>query len=147
MARHRVIAGVALGAGFGFLLSWGQLSNPDRIRDMLILDDPYIYEIMAAAIAVGFVGLRVLRRLGARALLTGEPVRWVVESPRSKHVIGGALFGVGWAISDACPGPIIVQMSQGVGYGFATFAGVLIGVMLHLRTRDRFAPDVVGAGD
>ena len=42
------------GAIFGFAISWGQFTDPDRIRDMLLLDDPYIYLMMASAIAVGF---------------------------------------------------------------------------------------------
>ncbi|HEY1596644.1 MAG TPA: hypothetical protein VGF74_14710, partial [Thermoleophilaceae bacterium] len=67
-------ASVLLGAAFGFLISWGQFTDPDRIRDMLLLGDPYLYLMMFTAMAVGTLGTRLLARFHARALLTGAPV-------------------------------------------------------------------------
>ena len=74
---------VALGFGavFGVAMSWGQFVDPDRIRDMLLLRDPYLYLMMGTAVAVGFAGTRLLRRFRARALLTGDPVSWETEGP------------------------------------------------------------------
>jgi hypothetical protein len=62
------------GALFGFLISWGQFSDPDRIRDMLLLRDPYLYLMMFSAIAVASTGTWLLRRRRAHALVTGERI-------------------------------------------------------------------------
>jgi uncharacterized membrane protein YedE/YeeE len=130
----------ALGVVFGFLLSWGGLSDPDAIRRMLLLEDGYLYVMMAGSVAVSFVGVRLLRRAHARALLTGEPVSWTTNSPERRHVTGSILFGLGWAVSDACPGPIATQLGQGVTWSLFTFAGVVAGVLIFLRRQEAASP-------
>jgi uncharacterized protein len=132
----RVAAGI-FGAAFGFLISWGQFSDPDRIRDMLLLRDPYLYLMMAGAVAVGFVGLRLLRRAHARTLLTGEPIRYEVTRPERRHVVGAVIFGVGWSIADSCPAPIAAQLTQGVAWSLFTIAGIAIGILVFLRRQER----------
>ena len=135
MTRVRV-ASVLLGAGFGFLLSWGQFIDPDRIRDMLLLRDAYMWEMFACAVAVAFVGLRLMRRFRARSLLTGQPVSWSTARPRREHVVGAAIFGVGWAVSDVCPGPIAAQLGQGIAWCLPLLVGVGLGVLLHVRAQE-----------
>jgi uncharacterized membrane protein YedE/YeeE len=132
----RAAAGV-LGAAFGFLISWGQFSDPDRIRDMLLLEDPYLYLMMASAIAVGFAGLRLLRRARARAFVTGEEIDFETTRPEGRHYAGAALFGVGWAVADSCPAPIAAQLAQGVAWSLFTIAGIVIGILIYLRRQER----------
>jgi uncharacterized protein len=134
----RVVA-VALGAVFGFAISWGQFLDPDRIRAMLLLEDPYLYLMMATAVAVGFIGVRLLRRFGARALLTGTPVSWSSDRPERRHVVGAAIFGAGWAVTDSCPAPIAGQLAHGVPWSVVTITGVLVGIFLFFRRQERRA--------
>jgi uncharacterized protein len=134
------LAAALIGVAFGFLLSWGQATSPDRIRDMLLLEDAYLYLMLGSGVVVATVGTRLLRRARARALVTGEPVGWERLRPERRHVVGSALFGVGWAVSDACPGPIAAQLGQGFAWSFFTLAGVFIGVALYLRTQDQKRP-------
>lgn len=136
MSRVRASAAV-LGGVFGFIISWGQFTDPDRIRDMLLLEDPYLYLMMASAIAVGFAGTRLLRRRGTRALLTGDSIRWSVAKPARHHVAGAALFGLGWAVADSCPAPIAAQLTQGVLWSLFTIAGVFIGILGYFRWQER----------
>ena len=140
MTRIRVVS-AAFGVAFGFLLSWGKLTDPEVIGRMLRLESAYVYLVMASAIAVGFVGVRLLRRAHARAVLTGEPVRWSTRKPQPRHVYGSALFGIGWAISDACPGPIAAQLGQGFGWSLFTAAGMVGGVLLFLRREEPVAEE------
>jgi uncharacterized membrane protein YedE/YeeE len=130
-------AAVGFGAVFGIAMSWGQFVDPDRIRDMLLLRDPYLYLMMGTAVAVGFLGTRLLRRARARALLTGEPVQWETESPAPRHVVGAAIFGLGWAVADSCPAPIAAQLAQGALWSLFTIAGVFIGIVAYLRWQER----------
>jgi uncharacterized membrane protein YedE/YeeE len=129
------VAAVAFGAIFGFAISWGQFIDPDRLREMLLLEDLYLYFMMATAVTVGFLGVRLLRRLRVRALLTGTPVTWSTDRPERRHVVGAAIFGVGWAITDSCPAPIAGQLAQGVLWSLITLAGVLVGIALWFRAR------------
>jgi uncharacterized membrane protein YedE/YeeE len=139
MTRVRAAAAI-LGALFGFIISWGQFTDPDRIRDMLLLNDPYLYLMMATAIAVGFLGTRLLRRRNARALLTGQPVSWSTAKPAPRHVAGAAIFGLGWSIADSCPAPIAAQLTQGVAWSVFTFAGVVVGILGYFRWQERSVP-------
>lgn len=136
MRRAAALVGVA----FGFLLSWGQATSPDRIREMLLLEDPYLYLMLGSGVLVASAGVRLLRRARAHALVTGEPVAWETLRPERRHVVGSVLFGAGWAVSDACPGPIAAQLGQGVAWSLFTLAGVVIGIGLYLRTQERAQP-------
>jgi hypothetical protein len=133
------VVAVLFGSVFGFMLSWGQFTSPDRIRDMLLLEDLYLYEMMFTAIVIGFIGIRLLRRFHARALIGGDLVGWVTERPARHHLGGAFLFGLGWAVTDACPAPIAGQLAQGVWWSVATMAGVFVGIELYLRRQEREA--------
>ena len=138
---------VGFGIAFGFLLAWSGLASPDVIRDALLLEDPYMYLMLGSAVTVGLVGTRLLRRRHARALLTGEEVACTVDGPERRHVTGSALFGTGWAIACACPGPIAVQVGQGVAWGVPAFLGMVLGVWLYFaRERDAPAPAATAPG-
>ena len=136
---RKTVAAVAAGIAFGFLISWGQFTDPDRIREMLLLEDPYLYEMMFSAMAVAFLGSRLLRRRHARALLTGEEIVLQTESPQRNHFTGAAIFGLGWAVTCSCPAPIAGQLAQGTLWSVATIAGVLAGVELYFRSRESAA--------
>ena len=134
------LAAALIGVAFGFVLSWGQATSPDEIREMLLLEDFYLYLMLGSGVAVATVGTRLLRRARARALVTGEPVGWERLRPERRHIVGSAVFGAGWAISDACPGPIAAQVGQGFAWSLFTLAGVMLGVHLYLRTQVRERP-------
>jgi uncharacterized protein len=137
--RRLFVAGVGFGLLFGFLLSWGRLTDPDVIRDMLVLNEAYVFLMMASAVAVGFVGVKLLLRRHQRALLTGEEVSVRTERPERRHVIGSATFGLGWAIACTCPGPVAAQLGQGLSWGLCTAAGIVGGVLLFNARRGRTA--------
>ena len=133
------VRGAAFGFGalFGFLISWGQFTDPDRIRQMLLLEDPYLYLMMFSSIAVAFLGTRLLMRRRARALLTGQLVRQQTARPEPRQLAGAAIFAVGWSLADSCPAPIAAQLSQGVLWSLFTIAGVFLGILAYFRWQER----------
>ena len=70
------VAGGVVGVVFGVTLSWTGLTSPDVLREGLLLDNAYLYLVFASAVAASSIGLALLRRARARAVLTGEPVAW-----------------------------------------------------------------------
>lgn len=132
----RLVAAV-FGAGFGGVLAWAQLTDPDRIRQMLLLEDAHYYLMMATAFAVGTLGIRLLLRRRALALVTGEPVSVDSFPVERRHVTGSVLFGLGWAVTNACPGPIAAQLGQGLWWSLLTLAGFLLGASLHATLAER----------
>jgi uncharacterized membrane protein YedE/YeeE len=140
----RRLAGLVVGAVFGVTLSWTGMSSPEVLREALLLDNAYLYLFFASAVATSTLGLWLLRRARARALLTGEPVAWTREAPRRNHVVGSVIFGVGWAVADACPGPIATQVGQGVLWSLFTITGVVAGMVLAQRVSASAAERVGG---
>ncbi len=134
------VASVLLGAGFGFLLSWGRMTDPDAIQAMLLLEDFYLYLMMASTIAVAMPGLLLLKRLQKTAALTGETIDLTRQKPTRNHVVGAAIFGLGWAVAATCPGPISAQLGQGYAWALVTLPGMLLGVYAALRLAGRPQP-------
>jgi uncharacterized membrane protein YedE/YeeE len=134
-AVARRAAAFGVGAIFGLVLSWSGMTNPDVLRDGLLFRDAYLMLFFVSALVTAFAGLRVLKVLRARSLLTGEPVSFAPVRPQRHHVTGSLLFGTGWAIAAVCPGPVAAQLGQGVPWALATMAGLVLGIWLFLRRR------------
>jgi uncharacterized membrane protein YedE/YeeE len=137
-------AGLGVGLVFGVTLSWSGLASPEVIRQALLFERSYLFLVFASAVLVAAAGLALLRRGKRRALVTGAPLEWTLERPARRHILGSALFGLGWGVADACPGPIATQVGQGIAWGVFTFAGVVVGVYLFLR---REHPETEPAAD
>jgi uncharacterized protein len=131
------VAGVVIGIVFGVVLSWSGMTSPEVIRQSLLFHSSYLFLFFGAAVATSFVGLWLLRRRAPRALLTGERVGWETVRPERRHVAGSLLFGIGWGVAGACPGPIATQLGQGIVWGLPTAAGLVLGIVLFRRLQAR----------
>lgn len=128
-------AAAIIGIVFGVVLSWSGMTSPDVVRQGLLFESAYLFLFFGAAVTTAFVGLRVLRRRAPRALLTGERVAWQTSRPERRHVAGSVLFGIGWGVTGACPGPIATQLGQGIAWGVPTTIGLVAGIVLFGRVR------------
>jgi hypothetical protein len=135
------LAAAAIGVVFGFALAWSGMSDPDVIRSGLLLESAYLFLFFAAALATAVVGMQLLRRLLTRALVTREPIVVPARPPERRHIVGSVIFGLGWSIAAACPGPIAAQLGDGVLWSIATAAGLLLGVKLALVRGRMTAPE------
>jgi uncharacterized membrane protein YedE/YeeE len=126
------LAGLGVGVAFGVVLAWSGMMSPDVIRGALLFEDSYLFLFFASAVATAAIGLRLLRGAG-RATWAPQPIE-------RRHVTGALIFGVGWGISDACPGPIATQLGQGIWWAVWTLTGVLLGVYLFLRRSEETEP-------
>jgi uncharacterized membrane protein YedE/YeeE len=131
----RRLTGLVVGAVFGVTLSWSGLASPEVLRSGLLFEKSYLFLFFGSAVATAFVGLRVVRALRSRAVLTAEPVRWAVQRPERRHLEGSLLFGLGWGIADVCPGPALAQLGQGVAWSLFTLAGIAVGAQVFQRRR------------
>ena len=109
------------------------MSDPDVIRGALLFQESYLFLFFASAVIVASVGVRLLR--GRRSLLTRERIDWRSTPVQRRHIAGSVLFGTGWALADACPGPIATQLGQGIVWSLFTLAGVVAGIWVFLRRR------------
>lgn len=127
------LAAAACGVAFGFVLSWVHATDPDAIRRMLLLEDLYLFGVLGLSTMTAFAGIRVLSRLGVRALVTHEPLSWTRTPPDRRHLVGSAIFGMGWGVANTCPGPVAAQLGQGALWSVLTISGIVIGMRLRAR--------------
>jgi uncharacterized protein len=129
----KILAGAAIGVVFGIVISWSGMASPEIIRHALLFEQAYLFLMFASAVATASLGLALLRRRERAALLTGERLSYGRDEIQRRHIAGSFLFGIGWAIADACPAPIAAQIGQGVPWAIFTLTGVGFGVWLFLR--------------
>lgn len=137
------VAGAVIGIVFGVVLSWSGMTSPEVIRAGLLFQSSYLFLFFGAAVTTAFAGLWLLRRRAPHALLTGERVEWDTVKPERRHVAGSLLFGVGWGVAGACPGPIATQLGQGIAWGIPTAVGLVLGILLfrRLQAHAQIAPE------
>lgn len=127
------IAGAGIGLVFGFMICWSGMVSPNVIQGALRFEETYLFFFMGAAMGTATIGLAILRRRGGNALLTGAPIAWKPEAIERRHIQGAFMFGVGWGVTNVCPGPVAAQVGQGIGWALITITGVFIGVWAYQR--------------
>lgn len=125
---HKVL-GLLFGGGFGFVLAAANLHEYDTIHKMLRLEEIDVFLLMGGAIGTSLPLLWWLERRRANTAL-GGPLFLSRSKPRREHVFGGALFGIGWAVSGTCPAPALVMLVSGAGLAAVTIAGLFVGLNL-----------------
>ncbi len=118
----------ALAVVFGFVLSRSGAADYNFIQKMFLFESFQLYGIIGTAVLVTAPGLWLLKRHGKAA--NGAPLA-IAKKPRHKgQVVGGLLFGAGWAITGMCPGPVLVTLGEGKLYAWGALAGVVSGAYL-----------------
>jgi hypothetical protein len=119
-----------IGLGFGIVLVKSEVISWFRIQAMFRFQEAHMYLIIGSAVVVGALSLFVIKKLQMKTV-SGEEIR-IREKPFNKGVVfGGILFGMGWAITGACPGPIYAQIGSGAYMALVTFAAALVGAYLY----------------
>ncbi len=124
------IAALALGLTFGIVLCWSGMSSPDVIRGALLLEQSYLFLFFASAVGTAALGLWIVGRRDREDAAPRQPAE-------RRHVTGSVIFGVGWGVSNVCPGPLASQVGMGVGWSLFMLAGVVGGVWLFQRQSER----------
>jgi hypothetical protein len=103
------------GTLFGLVLTKGEVVSWFRIQEMFRFQSFHMYGIIACAIAVAALSLAVMRRFSMRAL-DGTAISLAPKEMGRGYgyAIGGTIFGVGWALTGACPGPLFALVGSGV---------------------------------
>lgn len=125
-----------VGIYFGILLIKSEVILWDRIHRMFLFQEAHMYLVIGSAVAVGALGMWIIRRFEVKTL-EGEPIAYRPKPFDKGIVYGGIAFGMGWAITGACPGPIYAQIGSGAWPAVFTLGGAVLGMYLFALVRER----------
>jgi uncharacterized protein len=125
-----------IGIYFGIVLTKSEVVRWQRVHDMFLFREPFMYLIIGTGIVVAMVSMLLLKALHARAV-DGKPITYKPKPMHKGVVIGGMIFGAGWAITGACPGPIYAQIGGGEWLAVLTFLGAMAGMYVYALLKPR----------
>jgi uncharacterized membrane protein YedE/YeeE len=101
-----------VGVVFGLALTKGEAISWYRIQEMFYFQGFHLYGIFMTAIPVGALSLILIRKFKLRSM-DGDTIEKPVKKYHHGVIIGGLIFGFGWALTGACPGPLYAQIGAG----------------------------------
>lgn len=137
---NQLILGLIFGVVFGFLLQKGGVAKYHVLLGVLLLEDFTVIKVMVSAIIVGMIGVFTLHSLGLVELHI-KPTRFAA------NIIGGLLFGIGFALLGYCPGTGAAALGQGNYDAIAGIIGLLAGSYLYAEFSAKLGKTVEKWGD
>jgi uncharacterized membrane protein YedE/YeeE len=125
-----------VGIYFGVVLTKSEVVRWQRVHDMFLFREPFMYLIIATGIVVAMISMLAIKKLGIQSV-HGQPIRYEPKPFQLGVIFGGMIFGAGWAITGACPGPIYAQIGGGAWMAWFTLAGALVGMYLYAGLKPR----------
>lgn len=119
-----------VGTFFGLVLAKSEVVSWFRIQKMFRFEEAHMYLIIGSAVVVGAISVYLIKKFQMRTV-TREEITFKTKQWQKGAVIGGILFGMGWAITGACPGPIYAQIGSGEYVALVTLVGALAGMYLY----------------
>jgi uncharacterized protein len=121
---------LALGILFGIVLCKVQAVSWWRMQEMFRFDAVYMYGLFATAIPTGMLSVWLIKKFNIKTV-EGRPIIIPKKKLNWGYVIGGLLFGVGWAFSGACPGPLLALIGAGKLVVIIVFLSALLGTFVY----------------
>jgi hypothetical protein len=127
---------IIFGIFFGIILTKAEVISWFRIQDMFQFHEPYMYLVIGSGVVVGAIAMQIVQRLKLKSI-NGEELRIQGKPFHRGFIIGGVIFGFGWAITGACPGPIFAQIGAGEYPALFTLSGALVGAFLYHSVKEK----------
>jgi uncharacterized membrane protein YedE/YeeE len=124
------------GSLFGIILVKAEVISWFRIQEMFRLQSFHMYGIIGSAIVVGTISVLIIKRFNIKTI-NGEPIIIPDKKFNWGNVYGGLIFGLGWAITGACPGPLFAQIGSGFLVTSVTLLSAICGTWVYGLLRDK----------
>ena len=108
-----------LGIVFGIVMTKSEAVSWFRIQEMFRFQAFHMYGIIGTAVTLGVSGVALIKKFKIRDYQGNQIVFSPKDKSVSRYLLGGSIFGLGWALSGACPGPMVVNVGYGCGMGMS----------------------------
>lgn len=126
-----------IGTFFGIVMYKSEAASWFRIYEMFEFGAFHMYGIIGSALVIGVVGTQIIKRNNIKAFGGQDMNLKPKEMSIPRYLIGGILFGLGWALAGACPGPMYVLAGAGFGSILIVIFGALLGTFIYGLVRNK----------
>ena len=127
----KYITYIAVGVFFGIVMYKSEAASWFRIYEMFQFGSFHMYGIIGSALVLGVIGIQVIKRKNIKAFGNQEMQLNPKKKSVARYLIGGIIFGLGWALAGVCPGPMYVLAGAGFYSIFVVIGGALLGTFVY----------------
>ncbi|EPR67605.1 DUF6691 family protein [Cyclobacterium qasimii] len=125
-----------VGIVFGIIFVKGEIISWFRIQEMFRFQSFFMYGVIGSAILVGMVSIQIIKRFSIKTI-NGQVIKIADKKFNKGQIYGGFIFGLGWAITGACPGPLFAQIGTGFTVVIVSFLSAVAGTWVYGRFADK----------
>lgn len=127
----------AIGLLFGVVMFKSEAASWFRIYEMFQFQSFHMYGIIGSTVLIGILGVQLIKKKSLKDFW-GERIKFIPKDKSfSRYMYGGIIFGLGWALAGACPGPIFTLVGAGFYPILIVFIGALLGTFVYGLMRDK----------
>lgn len=127
---------LVVGILFGIVFVKSEVISWFRIQEMFRLQSFHMYGIIGSAIVTGMISIWVIKKFNIKTL-DGDPISIAPKKFNKGQIYGGLIFGFGWAITGACPGPLFAQIGTGSLVVMVTLMSAIFGTWVYGYFREK----------
>ncbi|TLU98212.1 YeeE/YedE family protein [Dyadobacter luticola] len=125
-----------VGILFGIVFVKSEVISWFRIQEMFRLESFHMYGVIGSAVAVGMLSVWLIKKFNIKTV-HGEQITFTKKQFNKGQIYGGLLFGLGWALTGACPGPLFAQIGFGATVVIVPLLSAIAGTWVYGYFRDR----------
>lgn len=125
-----------VGIVFGITFVKGEIISWFRIQEMFRFDSFHMYGVIGSAIVIGIISVFLIKNYQLKTI-QGEEIKIAPKQFNKGQIYGGLLFGFGWALTGACPGPLFAQIGYGFSVVIVTFLFAVLGTWFYGLLKDK----------
>lgn len=127
---------MVVGILFGLVFIKAEIVSWYRIQEMFRFQSFHMYGVIGSAVVVGIISILMIKKFNIKTIY-GEKIEFHDKKFNKGQIIGGLIFGFGWAITGACPGPIFAQIGTGISVMFVILFFALVGTWVYGYFRNK----------
>jgi uncharacterized protein len=135
MLRNILI--LSIGILFGLVLTKAEIISWYRIQEMFRFQSFHMYGVIGSAVVLGAIMLQIVKRREIKAMGGSDLQTFTYPKTYTKYILGGTIFGLGWALVGACPGPMYTLLGNGYLVILVVIAGAFAGTLAYGFLRPR----------
>jgi uncharacterized membrane protein YedE/YeeE len=124
-----------VGIAFGIIFVKAEIISWFRIQEMFRLQSFHMYGVIGSAVVVGMISVFLIKKFNIKTIY-GEKIEFHDKTFNKGQIYGGLMFGLGWAITGACPGPLFAQIGTGASVIAVTLLSAIAGTFVYGKYRD-----------